>query len=102
MYEYALYALLIYLTIVNIIAFAMMGTDKRNAKLKRRRIPEKRMFLTGAAGGAFGIWCGMKAWRHKTQHRSFVVGIPFLLALNLVVLLTAGGWLAIQAFDFPA
>nr|WP_262674867.1 DUF1294 domain-containing protein [Paenibacillus sp. J5C2022]MCU6707226.1 DUF1294 domain-containing protein [Paenibacillus sp. J5C2022] len=81
------------IVILNVYTFLLMGWDKKSAKLKRRRTPEKRLFLLSAVGGAAGTLWGMKVWRHKTQHRSFTVGIPFLLALHLiVVILITGYW----------
>ncbi|WP_028610927.1 DUF1294 domain-containing protein [Paenibacillus harenae] len=82
-----LYALIIYLAAVNGYAFLLMGHDKQRARKQRRRVPEKRLFMLSAIGGAAGTWLGMRAWRHKTQHRSFTVGIPFLLGMNLLVLI---------------
>jgi uncharacterized membrane protein YsdA (DUF1294 family) len=78
--------LLVYLMIVNIAAFLMMGYDKSLAKARERRIPEKRLFGVAAAGGALGLWLGMQGWRHKTKHRSFVVGVPLLFILNVAII----------------
>ncbi|MGG4032516.1 DUF1294 domain-containing protein [Paenibacillus cisolokensis] len=78
-----------YLIIVNLIGFVMMGVDKRRAGAKRRRIREKTLFAACAAGGAAGVWAGMRQWRHKTKHRRFVIGVPALLLLNIAVF----GWL---------
>lgn len=80
-----------YLIIINIYAFFLMGMDKRRAKRKARRVPEKRLFFIGAVGGAIGIWYGMKMWRHKTQHRSFTVGIPYLVAVNIIAIVAIAG-----------
>ena len=88
-----LYGMLAYLAILNGYGFLLMGYDKRKAKRGKRRVPEKRFFLTAAIGGALGIWYGMKTWRHKTLHRSFTVGIPYLIAVNLIlVILLVGFW----------
>lgn len=81
------YYLSIYLLLLNGYMFLLMAFDKRRAKRRGRRVPEKRIFLLSALGGAFGTWLGMRAWRHKTNHRSFVVGIPYLIALNLIIVL---------------
>jgi uncharacterized membrane protein YsdA (DUF1294 family) len=77
--------LAIYLLLINVIAFGMMASDKRRARARgrRRRIPEKNLFLAAALGGALGAWIGMRVCRHKTKHASFVVGIPALLILNV-------------------
>ncbi|WP_200930800.1 DUF1294 domain-containing protein [Bacillus sp. FJAT-28004] len=84
-----IYLFIIYLLFINIYTFALMGFDKKSAKKQRRRIPEKRLFLLSAIGGAGGTWLAMKKWRHKTKHRSFTVGIPFLFGLNILLILGA-------------
>ena len=72
---------------VNVLAFSFMGIDKRRARAGMRRIPERTLFMTAVAGGVFGAWLGMYAFRHKTRKRAFVVGMPFLALLFLVVVL---------------
>ncbi|MBQ4377459.1 MAG: DUF1294 domain-containing protein, partial [Bacteroidales bacterium] len=32
-----------------------------------------------------GAWMGMKAWRHKTQHKKFKYGIPLILAAQIAL-----------------
>ncbi|MEC2377640.1 DUF1294 domain-containing protein, partial [Bacillus thuringiensis] len=49
----------IYFLIINVIAFSLMGLDKRKAKKKQWRTPESTLFLSAAAGGAVGAWIGM-------------------------------------------
>lgn len=85
----ALSILIIYLLFINGYTFTIMGLDKKRARKHRRRIPEKRLFTLSAIGGAGGTWMAMKVWRHKTMHRSFTVGIPFLFGLNLLLLIGA-------------
>jgi uncharacterized membrane protein YsdA (DUF1294 family) len=77
-------ALLIYLLVINLINFLTMGYDKQQAKKGLRRIPEKRLFTYAAVGGALGGWLGMRSWRHKTKHMSFVLGFPALFVVNVI------------------
>jgi len=74
-----------YLAIINIIGFAAMGMDKRRARKGAWRIPEARLFLFAALGGSPGSWIGMYAFRHKTRHWYFVVGMPVILVLQIVL-----------------
>lgn len=78
-----------YVLLVNLAGFVIMGLDKRYARDRKRRVPEKRLFALCAIGGSLGVLLGMRTWRHKTKHRSFTTGVPLLLALNaaLIVLI---------------
>jgi uncharacterized membrane protein YsdA (DUF1294 family) len=75
-----------YLLAMSIFGFSQMLYDKKQARLSQRRIPEKTLFLVAALGGALGSLIGMQVARHKTKHWSFLIGIPFLLLLNLLLL----------------
>ena len=77
-----------YLLIVNIIAFFLMGIDKKKAQTGAWRIPEKTLFLSAILGGGVGAIAGMQLFRHKTRHRSFVIGMPLIL-LAWIILLAA-------------
>ena len=76
---------IIYLTIINVIAFALMGFDKQRAKRKLWRIPEKTLFLSAILGGSIGAILGMYTFRHKTKHPKFTIGVPVILALQIVL-----------------
>lgn len=80
-----------YLILVNIIGFFLMGSDKKRAIGKRWRIPEKTLFLCSLIGGSIGTWAGMYAFRHKTKHWYFVVGMPLILLAQVMLV-----WLAYQ------
>ena len=44
----------VYLLIVNVATIAVYGADKRRAKQRRWRVPEKTLFLLAIVGGSFG------------------------------------------------
>lgn len=69
----------VYLGAVNLLGFSMMGLDKRRAVRNQWRIPEKNLFLAALLGGSIGSWIGMYAFRHKTRHMHFVIGMPLIL-----------------------
>ena len=75
--------LMIYLCIINALSFLLMLIDKQKARKKRWRIPETTLLGVCALGGSLGGLLGMYLVRHKTKHLKFVIGIPFLLALQL-------------------
>lgn len=77
--------IIIYLAIVNIVAFCLMGIDKSKAKKKKWRIPEKTLFLSAIFGGSIGANVGMQVFRHKTKHMSFVIGMPAILILQVAL-----------------
>ena len=69
---------------VALFAFFLFA-DKRRAKKDKWRIPEKRLFLVAAIGGSIGSILGMQLFRHKTKHKSFVIGMPVILIVQIVV-----------------
>ena len=75
----------LYLLAVNLAAFVLMGLDKRRARRGEWRISEKALFLPAALGGALGGTLGMRAFHHKTFHRTFTFGVPLILALQIVI-----------------
>ena len=77
--------LLIYLLVINIAAFLMMGIDKRKAVKERWRISEKALFAAAFLGGSIGAMLGMKAFHHKTLHKKFTIGMPAVLILQLAL-----------------
>lgn len=77
--------LLIYLIIINIVAFMLMGFDKRRAKRHAWRIPEKTLFGSALLGGSIGAIAGMQVFRHKTKHLSFQIGMPAILIVQIVI-----------------
>ncbi len=81
------YISLIYILILNITGFAIMGIDKSRAKNNKWRVKEKTLFLIAAVGGSLGSIFGMQYFRHKTKHQSFVIGMPLILILQVVVII---------------
>lgn len=76
--------LLAYLLIVNAVGFALMLIDKWKARKNRWRIPEATLMGIAALGGSVGSLLGMYTVRHKTQHPKFTLGIPLILAVQIV------------------
>lgn len=85
-----------WLLIINLITFFVFGVDKWKAKRKEkndavRRIPEKTLLILSVLGGSVGALLGMKVWHHKTLHTAFRIGVPVILALQ--ILIPFGLWL---------
>lgn len=79
--------LILYLLIINAAAFLLMLADKHIARKKLRRVPEATLLSTAAIGGSIGALIGMYLVRHKTKHLKFTVGIPVILALQVILLI---------------
>lgn len=76
---------MLYFMIINLVGFVMMCVDKQLATHHKNRVPEKVLFLIAIIGGSFGSILGMYAFRHKTKHVFFVIGIPVILIIQLVL-----------------
>ena len=75
------------LVILNMVSFCLMAYDKRCAQAKKRRIPEKALFLATACFGGLGGVLGMLLCRHKTKHWYFKVFFPVLLIVQAALLI---------------
>lgn len=77
--------IIIYLAVINIVAYAMMGIDKRKAQKKEWRISEAALFLSAILGGSIGAIAGMQRFRHKTKHWYFKFGMPAILIVQIAL-----------------
>ncbi|HAV91374.1 DUF1294 domain-containing protein [uncultured Eubacterium sp.] len=77
--------LLIYIIIMNVVGFFIMGIDKKKAEKHAWRIPEKTLFLVSLIGGSIGTLLGMYVFRHKTKHWYFVIGMPLILIMHIIL-----------------
>lgn len=84
--------ILIYLLIINAAGFLIMTLDKLFAKRAAWRVPEKTLLGMAAIGGSIGVWVAMYTVRHKTKHMKFVIGVPVILALQILLV----AWLFVR------
>ena len=75
----------IYLIVINILGFLIMGLDKHKAKMAERRIPENTLFMFTILGGGVGTIAGMYVFHHKTKKMKFKVGMPLILILEILI-----------------
>ena len=80
--------IIIYLIVINLIAFFSMGIDKYKAIHHKWRISERTLFLFAFLFGSIGSILGMYLFHHKTKHSKFVYGIPAIFILQVVSVLT--------------
>lgn len=74
-----------YLVIINVVAIVTFGIDKIRALEKKWRIPIISLLLIALVGGSVGSLIGMYAFKHKTQKDYFTVGIPLIIAMQVIV-----------------
>ena len=77
--------ILLLLTAVNLVSFALYGLDKLKAKKGLWRIRESTLLLVAALGGSLGALLGMEVFRHKTKHWQFKVLVPVFLAVHIAL-----------------
>ena len=76
-----------YLCVINIIAIIVCTADKIKAQLNKWRISEKTLLAISVIGGALGMYITMLIIRHKTKHKTFMIGLPFLILVHVVAIL---------------
>ena len=70
----------LYLAAISLISVIVTCYDKIAAKkLPKHRTREKTLFLLSALGGSVAMFVTMQMIRHKTKHRSFMIGIPMII-----------------------
>lgn len=78
-----------WLLLINLFGFLQMFVDKYRAKKDKWRIPEKQLFFVAVIGGSIGSILGMRIFRHKTKHKSFVIGMPLILMVHVALFTVA-------------
>ena len=92
--------IIIYVILINLAGFVMMGVDKgiavknaaagakkdKSIPTKYTRIPEAARFTVAFFLGGVGCCIGMFVFRHKTKKIKFCIGMPFMVVVNAVVL----------------
>jgi len=68
------------------IGFIVVGADKKKARKRLWRIPEKTFFFLSLLGACPGVYLGLLLFRHKTRHWYFMWGIPAIFFIQLAAL----------------
>ena len=79
--------IILYVLIINLIGFCIMGIDKFKAKKGFWRTPEKTIFTITLLGGGIGTVTGMYLFRHKTKKMKFTIGLPTILISEIVLII---------------
>lgn len=76
--------IIIYVFVVNVIAFLMYGLDKVKAKRLQWRIQESTLLGVAVIGGSIGAFLGMQIFHHKTKKPKFYIGVPAIFILQVI------------------
>ncbi|MCR4677642.1 MAG: DUF1294 domain-containing protein [Lachnospiraceae bacterium] len=79
--------IIVYFAVANLFGFASMGMDKYRAQNHKWRISEAMLFFFAIIGGSIGSLIGMRFFRHKTKHKLFTIGIPFVLIIQIFLII---------------
>lgn len=100
MEKYVFVILVAYIIVINIIGWVLPIIDKKKAQNNQWRIRESTLFIVSALGGSIAMLASMKKFRHKTKHKRFMIGIPLIIAVQ-IILLTAAGFFLIKKLSCP-
>lgn len=76
-----------YLLGISVVAFAVTVYDKWASKHRtKRRTPERTLWLLAILGGSGAMWLTMLTIRHKTKHRSFMMGLPVVIFAQIALI----------------
>ncbi|MBR5323870.1 MAG: DUF1294 domain-containing protein [Muribaculaceae bacterium] len=81
------YLFAIYIVAVNLFAYILYRIDKHKSKNTKWRISERTLIISALVGGSIGALLAMRVFRHKTKHKKFTIGVPFILVLQIAMLL---------------
>ena len=73
-----------YLALISVVAVIVTVADKVKAKAGAWRVKESTLLLLSAIGGSVAMFITMQVIRHKTKHAKFMVGIPLIIAVQIV------------------
>lgn len=74
-----------YLVVINLAGAIAVLVDKSRARRHQWRVPEKTLFLLAIFGGTPGVYLTMRAIRHKTLHKRFMIGLPLIFAAQVAL-----------------
>lgn len=81
------YIFIIYLVIINFIAFLLTYYDKKASKTYLKRVKENTLMLVSVLGGSVAMYITMKVLHHKTRMSLFMVGIPLIFVIQVLIVI---------------
>ena len=84
-------ALVGWLALASVAAFALCVLDKARARRGGRRVRERTLLVAALVGGSPGLLLGMLLARHKTRKGAFLAPLALILLAQ-----GAAAWLALR------
>ena len=75
-----------YWLVLSLAAVLLTVTDKVRAAKLRWRIAESTLLIVALFGGAEAEYITMRCIRHKTLHKKFMIGLPWIIVLHLAII----------------
>jgi uncharacterized membrane protein YsdA (DUF1294 family) len=79
---------IIYFAVISLVTAIVTAADKYKAKKGAFRISEATLFILAAIGGALAEYATMRLIRHKTLHKRFMIGLPVIIILQIIILIS--------------
>lgn len=76
---------LVWLAVINVVAFGMYGYDKRLAQSGHRRISESSLLQVAIFGGSLGANLACRVYRHKTRKQPFANRLQTITVIQLAI-----------------
>jgi len=77
--------LYIYLAVISFISIIVTIADKIKSKRNSWRVSEAKLIGLSVIGGSLAMIITMLLIRHKTSKEKFMVGIPFIILIQIIV-----------------
>lgn len=87
----------LYIICVNLLGLIYFFVDKQKAKRQSWRTPEATLFTIALFGGSIGCLLGMYLFHHKTAKPKFYIGMPVILGIQVLIVITV---LFLSPIDF--
>ena len=78
---------IVYILVINLIAFLLTYYDKKASKIGLRRVKENTLMLIALLGGSAAMYITMKMIHHKTRVSLFMVGLPFIFVVEMILVI---------------
>ena len=78
----------LWLGLISLISIVTCIYDKIAAKgLPKYRTPERTLITLSILGGSLAMYLTMQIIHHKTQHKKFMIGIPVIMAIQIILVI---------------